>query len=239
MRREKGWLLDRVLRRCFFYPTRLALRPVAGRAACEHIPAPRAACWSCQPRLAPRPDVTGLIVTGPGRCRGSWPRTACSSVPVLGRLLRGAGQIPVYRGTADAQRSLARRRAGAATTGKVVVIYPEGTVTRDPDLWPMQARTGVARLALTTDVAVLPVAQWGPQRVYDGYQQEVPPAAAQPIVDPLAGRRSTSPPTAAGRDRRGPAARGDRPDHGRGPRPAGRGARRARAAPVLPRAPAH
>jgi len=33
--------------------------------------------------------------------------------------------------------------------------------------WPMQGRTGVARLALTTDAAVVPVAQWGPQRLHD------------------------------------------------------------------------
>ena len=48
-----------------------------------------------------------------------------------------------------------------------MVIYPEGSVTRDPEWWPMQARTGVARLALTTDAVVVPVAQWGPQRVHD------------------------------------------------------------------------
>ncbi len=51
--------------------------------------------------------------------------------------------------------------------GNLVVIYPEGSVTRDPGWWPMEARTGVARLALTTDAVVLPVAQWGPQRIHD------------------------------------------------------------------------
>jgi 1-acyl-sn-glycerol-3-phosphate acyltransferase len=51
--------------------------------------------------------------------------------------------------------------------GNLIIIYPEGSVTRDPDWWPMQGRTGVARLALTTDAAVVPVAQWGPQRLHD------------------------------------------------------------------------
>jgi 1-acyl-sn-glycerol-3-phosphate acyltransferase len=55
----------------------------------------------------------------------------------------------------------------ALDAGDLVVIYPEGSVTRDPQWWPMQARSGVARLALTTDAVVLPVAQWGPQRVHD------------------------------------------------------------------------
>jgi 1-acyl-sn-glycerol-3-phosphate acyltransferase len=83
-----------------------------------------------------------------------------------GRILRAAGQIPVARGRADARASLAAAEADLAA-GNVVVIYPEGSVTRDPDWWPMEARTGVARLALTTEAVVLPVAQWGPQRVHD------------------------------------------------------------------------
>ncbi|NEK57488.1 1-acyl-sn-glycerol-3-phosphate acyltransferase [Geodermatophilus sabuli] len=85
---------------------------------------------------------------------------------LAGRILRAAGQIPVARGSADARGSLAAAQADLAA-GNVVVIYPEGSVTRDPDWWPMEARTGVARLALTTDAVVLPVAQWGPQRVHD------------------------------------------------------------------------
>ncbi len=83
-----------------------------------------------------------------------------------GPILRAAGQIPVQRGTAAAQSSLGAARQALAE-GELVVIYPEGSVTRDPDWWPMQPRTGVARLALTTDAVVVPVAQWGPQRVHD------------------------------------------------------------------------
>ncbi len=89
-----------------------------------------------------------------------------------GRLLRGAGQIPVARFSADAHEALRAAEADLAA-GNVVVIYPEGSVTRDPDWWPMQARTGVARLALTTDAVVLPVAQWGPQRVHDYHAKKL------------------------------------------------------------------
>jgi 1-acyl-sn-glycerol-3-phosphate acyltransferase len=87
-----------------------------------------------------------------------------------GVLLRNAGQIPVARFSADAHEALDAAK-DALDAGEVVVIYPEGSVTRDPEWWPMQARTGVARLALTTDAVVLPVAQWGPQRVHD-YQRK-------------------------------------------------------------------
>jgi 1-acyl-sn-glycerol-3-phosphate acyltransferase len=83
-----------------------------------------------------------------------------------GTILRAAGQIPVSRGTSNASSSVHAAKA-ALDAGELVVIYPEGSVTRDPDWWPMQPRTGVARLALTTDAVVLPVAQWGPHRVHD------------------------------------------------------------------------
>ena len=89
-----------------------------------------------------------------------------------GKILRAAGQIPVARGRADARASLAAAETDLAA-GNVVVIHPEGSVTRDPDWWPMEARTGVARLALTTDAAVVPVAQWGPQRLHDYHTKEL------------------------------------------------------------------
>ncbi len=102
-------------------------------------------------------------------------------VPVLGNILRGSGQIPVYRESIDAQRSL---RAGteALDDGKTVVIYPEGTITRDPDGWPMHSRTGVARLALGSDVPVLPMVHWGTREVYDRYGKKFRPLPRKEIV---------------------------------------------------------
>src|SRR3954454_9072426 len=91
---------------------------------------------------------------------------------VIGSLLRSAGQIPVARFSADAHAALDAAKADLEA-GNVVVIYPEGSVTRDPDWWPMQARTGVARLALTTDAVILPVAQWGPQTVHDSHRKKL------------------------------------------------------------------
>lgn len=88
---------------------------------------------------------------------------------IVGRTMRGAGQIPVYRRTVDA--SLALRDAVAALQrGECVIIYPEGTVSRDPQKWPMRARTGVARLALLSGAPVVPVAQWGAQEILDSYR---------------------------------------------------------------------
>jgi 1-acyl-sn-glycerol-3-phosphate acyltransferase len=100
--------------------------------------------------------------------RGRIPRFLAKSelfgTPVLRTVLRGAGQIAVYRERDNAADAL-RDAVVALRQGELVVIYPEGTLTTDPDWWPMLARTGVARLALAADVPVVPVAQWGAHRV--------------------------------------------------------------------------
>ncbi|MFD9703604.1 lysophospholipid acyltransferase family protein [Lentzea sp. NPDC059081] len=96
------------------------------------------------------------------------------NIPVAGRILRGAKQIPVYRGTSDAQQSL-RAAHEALASGQIVVIYPEGTITKDPDAWPMNSRTGVARLALQHDGPVIPIARWGTVDIYDHYKKKFRP----------------------------------------------------------------
>jgi 1-acyl-sn-glycerol-3-phosphate acyltransferase len=95
-------------------------------------------------------------------------------VPVLGTVLRATGQIPVFRGTADAKASL-REGTAALEAGKVLIVYPEGTISRDPAHWPMHPRTGVARLALASDVPVVPMVHWGTHTVLDGYRKRYRP----------------------------------------------------------------
>jgi 1-acyl-sn-glycerol-3-phosphate acyltransferase len=85
--------------------------------------------------------------------------------PIVGRMMKGSGQIAVYRGTTDAAQSL-RDAVTALERGEAVVIYPEGTTTKDPDNWPMQAKTGIARLVLLSpDTPVVPIGQWGPHKM--------------------------------------------------------------------------
>ena len=82
----------------------------------------------------------------------------------FGAIFRSAGQIPVYRESADA--SLAFRDAVTAVeSGELVAMYPEGTITRAPGTWPMSAKSGAARIALATGCPVIPVAQWGPNQI--------------------------------------------------------------------------
>src|SRR6516164_9292681 len=91
-------------------------------------------------------------------------KASAFGVKGIGPFLRKAGQLPVHRGRADAGLVL-KEAEQALAAGAAVVIYPEATATRDPDLWPMVAKTGVARLALATGAPVIPVAHWGTQEI--------------------------------------------------------------------------
>jgi 1-acyl-sn-glycerol-3-phosphate acyltransferase len=85
-------------------------------------------------------------------------------VKVVGPLMYKFGQLPVYRGRGDAGLVL-KQAEQALQDGAAVIVYPEGTATRDPGLWPMVGKTGAARLALTTGAPVIPIAQWGAQHI--------------------------------------------------------------------------
>ncbi|MFH9423437.1 lysophospholipid acyltransferase family protein [Streptomyces sp. NPDC017529] len=89
----------------------------------------------------------------------------------VGLMMRGTGQIPVYRESTDAAVAF-RAAVAAIDKGECVAFYPEGTLTRDPDMWPMQGKTGAARVALLTKAPVVPVAQWGANEVMPPYAKE-------------------------------------------------------------------
>jgi 1-acyl-sn-glycerol-3-phosphate acyltransferase len=103
-------------------------------------------------------------------------KEALFRIPVVGRVIRGAGQIPVFRGTTDAVKAFSAA-VEAVNEGKCVAVYPEATITKDPQLWPMTGKTGAARIALATKCPVIPVAQWGPQEL-------LPPKTKRPRIFP-------------------------------------------------------
>lgn len=88
----------------------------------------------------------------------------------LGAFLRNAGQIPVERQSVNAASAFAAA-IDALHEGKCLVIYPEGTLSRDPDMWPMAGKSGAARIALETGAPVIPVGQWGAQHWLPPYQK--------------------------------------------------------------------
>jgi 1-acyl-sn-glycerol-3-phosphate acyltransferase len=94
--------------------------------------------------------------------------------PIVGPVLLACGQIPVFRsgrGNADPMESAYK----VLRAGHVIGIFPEGSLTREPNQWPMRARTGAMRLALETGVPIVPMGQWGTEVVMDTYSSKIFP----------------------------------------------------------------
>lgn len=129
------------------------------------------------------PLIFGRFVWDAGRIPRYLAKSSLFELPFpLGRIMTGAGQIPVHRGAADAALSL-QAAVDALGRGELVLIYPEGTVTRDPGFWPMRGKTGVSRLALLAPgVPVIPVGQWGAQNFLDVYHRRFRPLPRKRIT---------------------------------------------------------
>jgi len=105
--------------------------------------------------------ATARLIWQSGRIPRFLIKSSVFGWPIVGRAMSGAGQIPVYRSSGQAADSL-RAAEQALRDGECVIIYPEGTITSDPDYWPMQGKTGVARLALACpEIPLIPIGQWG------------------------------------------------------------------------------
>ena len=119
------------------------------------------------------PVVVGVYVWKQGRAPRYLAKASLFTVPVLGWLLRKSGQIPVQR--AGSTRGSDPLAAGEklASEGLAVIVYPEGSLTRDPDLWPMRGKSGAVRMALEAGVPLIPMAQWGTQAVLPRYGKRI------------------------------------------------------------------
>ncbi|GAA0613854.1 1-acyl-sn-glycerol-3-phosphate acyltransferase [Kribbella sandramycini] len=114
------------------------------------------------------PFVLGFFIWECRRIPRLLGKASLFKLPILGRIITSAGQIPVHRGSAQAADAF-RDAVAAVEAGECVGVYPEGTITRDPDLWPMTGKTGAARIALMTGAPVIPIANWGAQEVLQSY----------------------------------------------------------------------
>ncbi|WP_458111230.1 1-acyl-sn-glycerol-3-phosphate acyltransferase [Arthrobacter sp. R1-13] len=114
------------------------------------------------------PLIVGHMLYNQKRAPHFLAKASLFKVPVLGWILRATKQIPVERSTAGANRSLQLAQEIVAEGG-AIVIYPEGTLTRDPSFWPMKGHTGAARLALEGGIPVVPIAHWGAHEVFPRY----------------------------------------------------------------------
>lgn len=124
------------------------------------------------------PVAMGGAVWHLGRLPRFMAKASLFTVPVLGRLLRSSGQIPVER--VGSSRANAKGNALGAANALIeqeggVIVYPEGSLTRDPDLWPMRGKSGAVRLALESGIPLIPVAHWGTQKVMPRYGKRIRP----------------------------------------------------------------
>ncbi|MDJ1642847.1 lysophospholipid acyltransferase family protein [Streptomyces pakalii] len=82
---------------------------------------------------------------------------------IKGRLtaafFRSAGQIPVDRSGKDAGQAAIREGLGVLSKGELLGIYPEGTRSHDGRLY--KGKVGVAVMAITAGVPVIPCAMLG------------------------------------------------------------------------------
>ena len=123
------------------------------------------------------PFMAAHIVYDHGRLPRYLAKSGLFKNRALGFFLRAAGQIPVERLSKNAVGAYDAAVA-AVRNGECVVVYPEGTLTRDPAQWPMKGKTGAARIALETGCPVIPVGQWGPQQLLAPYAKRphlIPP----------------------------------------------------------------
>ncbi|WP_223690226.1 lysophospholipid acyltransferase family protein [Leifsonia poae] len=118
------------------------------------------------------PVMIGMVSWHLGRMPRFLAKGSLFTVPVVGWLLRKSGQVPVER---SGGRGAAPLQAAQkfVDEGGIIIIYPEGSLTRDPDLWPMRGKTGAARMALEHDIPVIPVAHWGTQAVMARYGKKI------------------------------------------------------------------
>ncbi|UOR03313.1 1-acyl-sn-glycerol-3-phosphate acyltransferase [Leucobacter allii] len=125
------------------------------------------------------PIAMGAAVWHLGRLPRFMAKASLFRVPVLGWLLRASGQIPVEREGAARRGVPSGNPMGAANQlierESGVIVYPEGTLTRDPGLWPMRGKSGAVRLALESGIPLIPVAHWGTQELMPRYEKKIRP----------------------------------------------------------------
>jgi 1-acyl-sn-glycerol-3-phosphate acyltransferase len=119
------------------------------------------------------PVVIGVATWYLGRLPRFMAKASILRVPVLGWILRKSGQIPVERGGSTRSSAALVAAKELVSKERAVIVYPEGSLTRDPDIWPMRGKSGAVRLALELGIPVVPVAHWGTQNLMARYSKKL------------------------------------------------------------------
>jgi len=119
------------------------------------------------------PVVMGYALWKIGRPPHFFAKASLWKVPVLGFFLRHTDQVPVVRGGRSRDNDPMAAARAIAKRGHALVVYPEGSLTRDPDLWPMRGKSGAVRTALEAGIPVIPAAHWGTQQIMGSYSNRI------------------------------------------------------------------
>jgi 1-acyl-sn-glycerol-3-phosphate acyltransferase len=151
----------------------------------EHIPRTGGALLACNHVSDVDPIYDVAFTISHGRIPRFLAKAELWKVPLVRWVMAGGRHIPVQRASIRAVDAY-REAIDALRRGEVVVFYPEGTFTADPDGWPMKAKNGIGRIALATGVPVIPVANWGTQELLppDGRPRPVPRKTVQVLAGP-------------------------------------------------------
>ena len=136
----------------------------------EHIPADGPVVIVANHPSYIDPLLLGLGVNRRGRMVRYLAKRELFDHWFTGPVMRGAEQILVDR-RGDAGAAL-RHAERAMTEGKLLIIFPEGTI--HPSLDPANAKTGAARLVLACNVPLVPAVAWGGQQVATKGQRKRP-----------------------------------------------------------------
>ena len=130
------------------------------------------------------PIVMGVAVWRLGRTPRFLAKASLFRIPVLGFYMRKTGQIPVEREARGNSAIDAAHRL--MESGQGVIVYPEGTLTREPNLWPMRGKSGAIRMALEGNMPLYPAAHWGTQMLMARYGKKIT-VRPRPHIDVVIG----------------------------------------------------
>jgi 1-acyl-sn-glycerol-3-phosphate acyltransferase len=119
------------------------------------------------------PLVVGTVVFLHRRLPQYLAKASLFRNPVIGYFMRGMGNIPVERSGRTRGSDPLGSGNSLIKNGGGLIVYPEGTLTRDPDMWPMRGKTGAVRMALENDVPLIPMAHWGTQGIMPRYGKKL------------------------------------------------------------------
>ena len=168
-------------------------------AGVEHVPRRGPVIMAANHRSYFDVAAVALVAARVGRPVRFMAKQELFDPPVVRQLVRMLGGIPVDRGDEEGSAEAMRQAEQALRAGELVIVLPQGTIPRgkvffDPVL---HGKTGAARLAATTGVAVVPVGLWGTEQVWPR-RSRVPDVTA--VLHPPTVRVRVGQPIALGPD---------------------------------------